>query len=149
MGGVGADGQRLCARHPRQRRPALRFFGYRVERYKLFIFTLTRVSQDCRGGSTIRKAGIINPAEIAPHLRPIYWPLWVAIAGARRLYGAVIRAGVLCPLLSSLVHRAAVRPAIHPRFLYDPVDRLVGWCCSAYPFVCVHLVLSQGDRRLV
>ena len=69
----------------------VRFLGYPVEAYKLFIFTLTAVIAGLAGALYYPQAGIINPAEIAP-IASIYLAVWVAIGGRGRLYGAVIGA---------------------------------------------------------
>ncbi|MCV6597588.1 MAG: urea ABC transporter permease subunit UrtC [Mangrovicoccus sp.] len=70
----------------------VRFLGYPVEVYKLFIFTLTAVIAGIAGALYYPQAGIINPAEMAP-IASIYLAVWVAIGGRGRLYGAVIGAG--------------------------------------------------------
>ncbi len=67
----------------------VRFLGYHVESYKLFIFTLTAVIAAVAGALYYPQAGIINPAEIAP-IASIYLAVWVAIGGRGRLYGAVL-----------------------------------------------------------
>jgi len=77
----------------------VRFLGYNVEHYKLFVFTLTAVIAAIAGALYYPQAGIINPAEIAP-IASIYLAVWVAIGGRGRLYGAVIGAA-LVSLLSS------------------------------------------------
>lgn len=77
----------------------VRFLGYRVESYKLFIFTITAIVAGIAGALYYPQAGIINPAEIAP-IASIYLAVWVAIGGRGRLYGAVIGAA-LVSLLSS------------------------------------------------
>ncbi len=77
----------------------VRFLGYNVEGYKLFVFTLTAVVSAIAGALYYPQAGIINPAEIAP-IASIYLAVWVAIGGRGRLYGAVIGAA-LVSLLSS------------------------------------------------
>lgn len=69
----------------------VRFLGYPVERYKLFVFTGTAVVAGLAGALYYPQAGIINPAEIAP-IASIYLAVWVAIGGRGRLYGAVIGA---------------------------------------------------------
>jgi urea transport system permease protein len=69
----------------------VRFLGYSVEGYKLFIFTMTAVIAAIAGALYYPQAGIINPAEIAP-IASIYLAVWVAIGGRGRLYGAVIGA---------------------------------------------------------
>jgi len=77
----------------------VRFLGYHVEHYKLFVFTLTAMIAGIAGALYYPQAGIINPAEIAP-IASIYLAVWVAIGGRGRLYGAVIGAA-LVSLLSS------------------------------------------------
>jgi len=77
----------------------VRFLGYPVEVYKLFVFTLTAVIAGIAGALYYPQAGIINPAEIAP-IASIYLAVWVAIGGRGRLYGAVIGAAFVS-LLSS------------------------------------------------
>jgi len=69
----------------------VRFLGYPVEGYKLFVFTLTAVIAGIAGALYYPQAGIINPAELAP-IASIYLAVWVAIGGRGRLYGAVIGA---------------------------------------------------------
>ncbi len=77
----------------------VRFLGYHVESYKLFIFTTTAVVAGIAGALYYPQAGIINPGEIAP-IASIYLAVWVAIGGRGRLYGAVIGA-TFVSLLSS------------------------------------------------
>jgi urea transport system permease protein len=77
----------------------VRFLGYNVEGYKLFIFTLTAVMAAIAGALYYPQAGIINPAELAP-IASIYLAVWVAIGGRGRIYGAVIGA-TFVSLLSS------------------------------------------------
>ena len=77
----------------------VRFLGYHVESYKLFIFTITAVISAIAGALYYPQAGIINPGEIAP-IASIYLAVWVAIGGRGRLYGAVIGAAFVS-LLSS------------------------------------------------
>ncbi len=69
----------------------VRFLGYSVESYKLFVFTLTAVIAAIAGALYYPQAGIINPAEMAP-IASIYLAVWVAIGGRGRLYGAVVGA---------------------------------------------------------
>ncbi|TQM91832.1 urea ABC transporter permease subunit UrtC [Roseinatronobacter monicus] len=77
----------------------VRFLGYNVEGYKLFVFTITAIISGIAGALYYPQAGIINPAEIAP-IASIYLAVWVAIGGRGRLYGAVIGAAFVS-LLSS------------------------------------------------
>ena len=77
----------------------VRFLGYPVEGFKLFVFTVTAILAGIAGALYYPQAGIINPAEIAP-IASIYLAVWVAIGGRGRLYGAVIGAAGVS-LLSS------------------------------------------------
>ncbi len=77
----------------------VRFLGYHVESYKLFVFTITAIIAGIAGALYYPQAGIINPAEIAP-IASIYLAVWVAIGGRGRLYGAVLGAAFVS-LLSS------------------------------------------------
>ncbi|WMS44969.1 urea ABC transporter permease subunit UrtC [Acuticoccus sp. MNP-M23] len=74
--------------------PRVRFLGYQVEHYKLFVFTLTAIIAGIAGALYYPQAGIVNPAEIAP-IASIYLAVWVAIGGRGRLYGAIIGAAVV------------------------------------------------------
>ncbi|MCA0044425.1 urea ABC transporter permease subunit UrtC [Celeribacter litoreus] len=69
----------------------VRFLGYSVEGFKLFVFAMTAVMAAIGGALYYPQAGIINPAEIAP-IASIYLAVWVAIGGRGRIYGAVIGA---------------------------------------------------------
>ena len=77
----------------------VRFLGYNVESYKLFIFVLTALIAAIAGALYYPQAGIINPTELAP-IASIYLAVWVAIGGRGRIYGAVIGAAFVS-LLSS------------------------------------------------
>ncbi len=69
----------------------VRFLGYQVESYKLFILTISAIVSAIAGALYYPQAGIINPGEMAP-IASIYLAVWVAIGGRGRLYGAVIGA---------------------------------------------------------
>ena len=77
----------------------VRFLGYKVEHYKLAVFTMTACVAGIAGALYYPQAGIVNPAEMAP-IASIYLAVWVAIGGRGRLYGAVIGAA-LVSLLSA------------------------------------------------
>ncbi|MGB1872366.1 MAG: urea ABC transporter permease subunit UrtC [Candidatus Puniceispirillaceae bacterium] len=77
----------------------VRFLGYNVESYKLFIFVLTAIIAAVAGALYYPQAGIVNPTELAP-IASIYLAVWVAIGGRGRIYGAVIGAAFVS-LLSS------------------------------------------------
>lgn len=84
----------------------VRFLGYDVEAYKLFVFTLTAIVSGIAGSLYYPQAGIINPAELAP-IASIYLAVWVAIGGRGRLYGAVIGAASVSLLSSWLTGGSA------------------------------------------
>jgi urea transport system permease protein len=72
----------------------VRFLGYRVERVKLFIFTLSAMMAGLAGALYVPQAGIINPNSFAP-LFSIEMVICVALGGRGRLYGAVIGAFIV------------------------------------------------------
>ena len=69
----------------------VRFLGYKVESYKLFIFVISAIISGVAGALYYPQAGIINPAELAP-IASIYLAVWVAIGGRGYLFGALIGA---------------------------------------------------------
>jgi urea transport system permease protein len=91
----------------------VRFLGYNVESYKLFVFTITAVVAGIAGALYYPQAGIINPAQIAP-IASIYLAVWVAIGGRGRLYGAVIGAAFVSLLSSWLTGGGAPNIALGP-----------------------------------
>jgi len=68
-----------------------RFLGYRVESYKLFVFTLSACMAGIAGALYVPQVGIINPSEFAPG-NSIEAVIWVAVGGRGTLTGAVIGA---------------------------------------------------------
>jgi len=68
-----------------------RFIGYKVESYKLWIFTFSAVLAGIAGALYVPQVGIINPGEFAP-LNSIELVVWVAVGGRGTLYGAVFGA---------------------------------------------------------
>jgi urea transport system permease protein len=68
-----------------------RFLGYRVESYKLFVFTLSACMAGIAGALYVPQIGIINPSEFAP-ANSIEAVIWVAVGGRGTLTGAVIGA---------------------------------------------------------
>ncbi|SFC02343.1 urea ABC transporter permease subunit UrtC [Tropicimonas isoalkanivorans] len=118
----------------------VRFLGYSVEGYKLFVFTLTAVIAGIAGALYYPQAGIINPAEIAP-IASIYLAVWVAIGGRGRLYGAVIGAAFVS-LLSTWFTGGQV-PSV-PLGFYT-VDWVDWWqVLLGLSFVLVTLFAPQG-----
>ncbi len=68
-----------------------RFLGYRVESYKLFVFTLSACMAGIAGALYVPQVGIINPSEFAP-ANSIEEAIWVAVGGRGTLIGAVVGA---------------------------------------------------------
>ncbi|NEX19219.1 urea ABC transporter permease subunit UrtC [Thiorhodococcus mannitoliphagus] len=68
-----------------------RFIGYRVERFKLWVFTFSAVLAGIAGALYVPQVGIINPGEFSP-INSIEIVVWVAIGGRATLYGAVLGA---------------------------------------------------------
>lgn len=68
-----------------------RFIGYKVERYKLWVFAFSAVLAGIAGALYVPQVGIINPGEFSP-LNSIELVVWVAVGGRGFLYGAVIGA---------------------------------------------------------
>ncbi len=66
----------------------VRFIGYRVEKIKLAVFTLSAVLAGVAGALYVPQVGIINPNEFSP-LNSIEAVVWVAVGGRATLYGAV------------------------------------------------------------
>jgi urea transport system permease protein len=69
----------------------VRFLGYRVEYYKLFIFVVSAMLAGIAGALYVPQVGIINPSEFAPAVS-IEILIWVAVGGRGSLYGAVLGA---------------------------------------------------------
>ena len=68
-----------------------RFLGYRVESYKLFVFTLSACMAGIAGALYVPQVGIINPGEFAP-ANSIEAVIWVAVGGRGTLTGAALGA---------------------------------------------------------
>jgi urea transport system permease protein len=68
-----------------------RFLGYRVESYKLFVFTLSACIAGVAGALYVPQVGIINPSEFAPG-NSIEAVIWVAVGGRGTLIGAALGA---------------------------------------------------------
>ncbi|WP_024576938.1 MULTISPECIES: urea ABC transporter permease subunit UrtC [unclassified Afipia] len=71
-----------------------RFLGYRVENYKLFVFTLSACMAGVAGALYVPQVGIINPGEFAPG-NSIEAVIWVAVGGRGTLTGAALGAIVV------------------------------------------------------
>jgi urea transport system permease protein len=68
-----------------------RFLGYRVESYKLFVFTLSACMAGIAGALYVPQVGIINPSEFEPG-NSIEAVIWVAVGGRGTLIGAALGA---------------------------------------------------------
>jgi urea transport system permease protein len=75
----------------RDAEPRARFLGYRVESYKLFVFTLSACMAGVAGALYVPQVGIINPSEFAPG-NSIEAVIWVAVGGRGTLIGAALGA---------------------------------------------------------
>ena len=71
-----------------------RFIGYRVENYKVWIFTVSAVLAGIAGALYVPQVGIINPSEFHP-LNSIELVVWVALGGRGTLYGAALGAVIV------------------------------------------------------
>ena len=68
-----------------------RFMGYRVEYFKLAIFTGAAMLAGVAGALYVPQVGIINPGEFNP-INSIEIVIWVAVGGRASLYGAIVGA---------------------------------------------------------
>jgi urea transport system permease protein len=71
-----------------------RFLGYRVEHYKLFVWTLSACMAGVAGALYVPQVGIINPGEFAPE-NSIEIVIWVAVGGRGTLVGPIVGAVVV------------------------------------------------------
>ncbi|MFN3260436.1 MAG: urea ABC transporter permease subunit UrtC [Pikeienuella sp.] len=123
----------------------VRFLGYSVEGYKLFVFTLTAMIAGIAGALYYPQAGIVNPAEIAP-IASIYLAVWVAIGGRGRLWGAVLGAAAVSLVSSWFTSGQA--PAI-PLGFYTVVWTDWWLVLLGFGFVAVTLFAPNGLAGLV
>ena len=65
----------------------VRFLGYRVEHYKLWLFVVSAIIAGAAGALYVPQVGIINPGEFAP-INSIEAVIWVAVGGRGTLIGA-------------------------------------------------------------
>jgi urea transport system permease protein len=105
-----------------------RFLGYRVEAYKLFVFTLSACMAGVAGALYVPQVGIINPSEFAPG-NSIEAVIWVAVGGRGTLTGAVLGA-----LLVNYAKTFFTSGALAPYWLF-----MLGGL-----FVAVTLLLPRG-----
>ena len=78
-----------------------RFLGYRVEHYKLFIFTVSAMLAGLAGALYVPQVGIINPSEFSP-ANSIEIVIWVALGGRGTLVGAALGALIVAAAKSWL-----------------------------------------------
>jgi urea transport system permease protein len=71
-----------------------RFLGYRVEHYKLFVFTVSAMMAGIAGALYVPQVGIINPSEFSPE-NSIETVIWTAFGGRGTLWGAALGAFVI------------------------------------------------------
>ena len=105
-----------------------RFLGYRVESYKLFVFTLSACMAGVAGALYVPQVGIINPSEFAP-ANSIEAVIWVAVGGRGTLTGAVLGA-VARQLRQDHVHHRRARAVLAVR-ARRPVRRWSRCSCRA------------------
>jgi len=105
-----------------------RFLGYRVESYKLFVFTLSACMAGIAGALYVPQVGIINPGEFSP-ANSIEAAIWVAVGGRGTLTGAIIGA-----VLINYAKTAFTTGALAPYWLF-----LLGGL-----FIAVTLLLPRG-----
>ncbi len=72
----------------------IRFLGYRVENYKLFVFVVSAVIAGIAGALYVPQVGIINPSEFDP-ANSIEAVIWVAVGGRGTLVGAALGAALV------------------------------------------------------
>ncbi len=78
----------------RDQESRVRFLGYRVEMFKLWVFTFAAMLAGVAGALYVPQVGIINPSEFSP-LNSLEIVIWVAMGGRGTLYGAIIGAVVV------------------------------------------------------
>src|SRR3954469_6551003 len=105
-----------------------RFLGYRVESYKLFVFTLSACMAGVAGALYVPQVGIINPSEFSPG-NSIEAVIWVAVGGRGTLTGAVLGA-----VLVNYAKTTFTSGALAPYWLF-----MLGGL-----FVAVTLLLPRG-----
>ena len=66
----------------------VRFLGYPVESFKLWLFVFSGIIAGIAGALYVPQIGIINPSEFDP-INSIEAVIWVAVGGRGTLYGAI------------------------------------------------------------
>ena len=116
-----------------------RFLGYRVESYKLFVFTLSACMAGVAGALYVPQVGIINPSEFSP-ANSIEAVIWVAVGGRGTLTGAVLGAvvvnyaktyftsGLLAPYWLFVLGGMFVAVTLFlPRGIMGTIEHLLAW----------------------
>ncbi len=85
-----------------------RFLGYRVEHFKLFVFTLSAVMAGIAGALYVPQVGIINPSEFSP-TNSIEAVVWVAVGGRGTIVGAALGA-IIVNALKTIFTTGALAP---------------------------------------
>jgi urea transport system permease protein len=85
-----------------------RFLGYRVENYKLVVWTLSACMAGVAGALYVPQVGIINPGEFAP-ANSIEAVIWAAVGGRATLIGPIVGA-VLVNFAKSYFTTGALAP---------------------------------------
>lgn len=75
----------------RDQESRVRFLGYRVEMFKLWLFVFAAMLAGIAGALYVPQVGIINPSEFSP-LNSLEIVIWVAMGGRGTLYGAIVGA---------------------------------------------------------
>jgi urea transport system permease protein len=75
----------------RDQESRVRFLGYRVEMFKLWLFVFAAMLAGLAGALYVPQVGIINPSEFSP-LNSLEIVIWVAMGGRGTLYGAIVGA---------------------------------------------------------
>src|SRR5205814_5116393 len=102
--------------------------GYRVEAYKLLLFTLSACMAGVARALSVPQVAIINPSEFSP-ANSIEAVIWVAVGGRGTLVGAVIGA-----ILVNYAKTTFTSGALAPYWLF-----MLGGL-----FVAVTLLLPRG-----
>ena len=110
-----------------------RFLGYRVESYKLFVFTLSACMAGVAGALYVPQVGIINPSEFAPG-NSIEAVIWVAVGGRGTLIGAALGA-VVVNYAKTVLHLgpAGALLAVHAGRAVRPGDAAAAARASSAP----------------
>jgi len=118
-----------------------RFVGYRVETFKLALWTFSAVLAGIAGALYVPQVGIINPGEFAP-LNSIELVIWVAVGGRGTLFGAA--AGAIAVNYAKSYFTAAA-----PEFWLYGLGALFVLVTVFLPFGIVGLLRRHPERSAV